>query len=97
MAAAASSSPSTKTDTEITVDVRFFSLLRDKTGESARALTLPADATGTDLLDQLEAEYPALADLRSAIRLAVNQSYVTTDAPLQDGDEVALITPVSGG
>jgi molybdopterin converting factor small subunit len=34
---------------------------------------------------------------RAAIRLAVNQTYVPTDTRLHDGDEVALITPVSGG
>ena len=97
MAASSSSPPSTETDASITVDVRFFSLLREKTGQSEVTVSLPQNTTGTDLIDHLESEYPAIAEARSAIRLAVNQSYVAADTTLQDGDEVALITPVSGG
>lgn len=79
------------------VRVLFFSLLKEKVGASELSLTLDAPATGEDLLDRLEAAYPRIADHRSSLRLAVNQEYVDTDVSLKEGDEVAVITPVSGG
>lgn len=82
---------------QITVRVLFFSVLREKLGAEALTRTLEAPATGTDLLRELESEFSALSEYRPAIRLAVNENYAPDDAPLSDGDEVALITPVSGG
>ncbi len=42
-------------------------------------------------------QYPPMAPYRSIMRLAVNQKYVQDSNRLQDGDEIAIITPVSGG
>ncbi len=80
-----------------TVTVLFFSVLREETGRAEQSVTLPAPVQGADLLDALATQYPVLEDYRSSIRLAVNQEYVSHDARLREGDEVALITPVSGG
>lgn len=49
------------------------------------------------LLDQLCAEFPALANARASVAVAVNREYVNPDYVLSAGDEVALIPPVSGG
>jgi molybdopterin converting factor subunit 1 len=83
--------------TQVRVQVLLFSVLRDRVGTDALPVSLDTPATGTDLLDQLVAEYPSIEAYRSVVRLAVNQSYVPADTRLHDGDEVALITPVSGG
>ena len=77
--------------------VLLFSVLREAVGQERLDVTLPASATGADLLDVLQAEHPALARHRPVIRLAINQEYVPETSILADGDEVALITPVSGG
>lgn len=82
---------------QITVRVLFFSVLREKLGTEALTRTLEAPATGADLLRALEGEFPTLSEYRPAVRLAVNESYAPDDAQLADGDEIALITPVSGG
>lgn len=79
------------------VQVLLFSVLREHVGAATLAVELPAPASGEALLQHLTALYPALTPYRSVIRLAVNTVYVPTGTPLQDGDEVALITPVSGG
>ena len=42
-------------------------------------------------------QFPALAGLRESVIVAVNAEYVAADFPVQAGDEVALIPPVSGG
>ncbi len=77
--------------------VLLFSVLREKVGRGTLDLALPAPATGAALLDQLARDYPALAPYRPIVRLAVNQEYTDESVRLEAGDEVALITPVSGG
>lgn len=87
----------TDSGTSYTVTVLFFSVLKEETGTAKETLTLSAPARGTDLLEVVTAKYPELDEYRSSIRLAVNQEYVPHDVELGEGDEVALITPVSGG
>ena len=80
-----------------TFQVLLFSVLRQRVGEGSVTLNLETPATGTDLLDRLEAQHPIIGEYRPVLRLAVNQEYVPETVTLADGDEVALITPVSGG
>ena len=81
----------------MTVRVLLFSSLRDQLGESELVVGLPEDATTEVLLDQLALEYEAVARFRPYTRVAVNAAYAQSDTRLHDGDEVALITPTSGG
>jgi molybdopterin converting factor small subunit len=55
-------------------------------------LTLPTVPTLGDLLDD-----PRFADLPKDALLAVNQAFADRSTPLANGDEVALMPPVSGG
>jgi len=59
-------------------------------------LALPAGATADVAWDRLVAAHPALGKLPPCA-LAVNRSYAERDTPLADGDELALLPPVSGG
>jgi molybdopterin synthase catalytic subunit len=81
--------------TRITVHVRLFASYREAAGTNRLDTSLPATATVADLLDELTPRIPALTATRGMI--AVNQEYVTANTELRDGDEVALIPPVSGG
>lgn len=81
----------------MTVRVLFFSVLKEKTGIEAVPVELPENSTGNDLLDALVARFPVVQSFRGFIRLAINQQYAQAETLLHDGDEVALITPVSGG
>ncbi len=81
----------------ITVTIRWFSVLAEHRGCRREELTLESGVTGSELLERLAGETQAVSDYRQYIRLAVNQHYADESARLQDGDEVALITPVSGG
>ncbi len=83
--------------TAATVRVLLFSVLRERVGTDELRLARPDPPTGAALLDGIEAAHPAFAPFRSVVRLAVNQAYVQPDAVLHAGDEVALISPVSGG
>ena len=85
------------TVTAIQVTVLLFSVLRESMGRSTLAVDLSPNATVADLLDRLSSEYPAIRDYRSSLRVGVNATYARVDQTLSAGDEVALITPVSGG
>ncbi len=85
------------TNGALRVRVLVFSILREKMGCDALTVALDAPATGADLLDRLERDHPALRAFRPVVRLAVNQTYAPETTALAEGDEVALITPVSGG
>jgi len=79
----------------ITVKVRCFSIVRQALGKSSFELQLAVPATTATLLEQIHQMEPSLKEY--PIRMAVNREYVTDDRLLTEGDEVALIPPVSGG
>lgn len=81
----------------VRVQVLFFGLLRDITGQSQTSLELPADATVGQVFDHFAARFPALVDLKRSVMLARNQEFAPAATPLADGDEIALLPPVSGG
>ncbi len=64
---------------------------------SEAAVDAPDGCTAGALLPLLAAAHPGLEALFPSLQLAVNQRYAARDAPLRDGDEVALIPPISGG
>ncbi len=80
------------------VRVRLFAILRERAGEGSLELELPAGASVADALRAL-ALRPALAGVldRMPLRTAVNRGYSEPATLLRDGDELALIPPVSGG
>ena len=82
----------------ITVRVRLFALQRELAGAREVALELPEGA-------DVEAAWSALVDAPSrssrpaapSLRFARNGDYADPTTVLADGDEVAMIPPVSGG
>ena len=80
------------------VEVRLFAVFRERAGRDRLTLELPDGADVGAALESL-GRRPELAELIAAmpVRAAVNREYVGDDAPLADGDELALIPPVSGG
>ncbi len=79
----------------------YFAWLRAKIGVAEETVDLPQGVASVGaLLDWLKRRGPGFADaLRdtSAVRVAVNQSYVGWDHPVKPGDEVALFPPMTGG
>ena len=81
----------------MTVRVLIFGVLADRTGKRELAVTLPEAATAADLLTKLAADYPDVAAMRGKLAVAVNMEYTDAAHVLHEGDEMALIPPVSGG
>jgi molybdopterin converting factor subunit 1 len=76
--------------------VRLFASYREAAGVGRIELELPTGATVKDAIFKILKDHPLVAEGRQVV-IARNQEYVTPDEPLADGDEVALIPPVSGG
>lgn len=78
------------------VRVVSFGVLKEWLGASDRHVELPQGATVADLLSTLGTDSSAAAHLRG-IAVGVNAEYAQASQVLCDGDEVALLPPVSGG
>ena len=76
--------------------VLFFSLLQDRFGAEERLEQFPGQ-TVADLLRYYRVVAPELGGIWDSIAVAVNQQYANGTHALGDGDEVALLPPVSGG
>jgi molybdopterin synthase catalytic subunit len=74
------------------VTVRLFAGLREQAGTSRRELELERGATAADVWPAL-----GLGERPPGLLVAVNREYADAAQALSDGDEVALIPPVSGG
>ena len=81
--------------------ILYFAWLRQKTGIDAEDVEMPPEISDVaGLLDWLKERNSnfadALADFDS-IRVAVNQEFAELDAPIAQGDEVAIFPPMTGG
>jgi molybdopterin converting factor subunit 1 len=80
----------------IRVTVRLFASYAEAAGRDELELALPAGATAAECLAAVRG-LPWASRLPPAPALAINRSYAKPDAPLAEGDEVAVIPPVAGG
>jgi molybdopterin converting factor subunit 1 len=74
----------------VVVTVRLFAGLRERAGSDRVQVELPEGALVADLLAAMEVAP------RSCV-VAINREYADAAAPVREGDEVALVPPVSGG
>lgn len=81
----------------MTVKVRFFAVLRERTGVSSTVLTFEGSPSVHEAWQLLQQQYPVLGPFSECVTFAVNREYVNQHHRLHDGDELALIPPVSGG
>jgi molybdopterin synthase catalytic subunit len=76
----------------VEVAVRLFAGLREAHGAPRVSVQLPEGASVADVWPQL-----GLGDEPAGLLYAVNRAYARREQQLADGDEVAVIPPVSGG
>lgn len=81
----------------VRIRVKYFSALRDITGKVSEELELPEDYTLGELVRWFFEKYPKAIAYRDDIIFLVNGRNATENALLRDGDEVAVMPPVSGG
>jgi molybdopterin synthase catalytic subunit/molybdopterin converting factor small subunit len=79
------------------VGVLFFGVLKDLVGRSAETVDLPEGARVREVLLHYVGEAPSLEAMLPSLAISVNREYAELDRALREGDEVALLPPVSGG
>ena len=81
----------------ITVRILFFGAARDAVGQEEIEFPLTSPTTTETARSQILSAYPDLQRFGNSLLLAVNQEYAAAHREIQDGDELALFPPVSGG
>ncbi|MDG2449564.1 MAG: MoaD/ThiS family protein [Saprospiraceae bacterium] len=76
--------------------IKAFGIARDFLGESTNSFKLESGNCIADLKSALSKKYPEFEKIK-AFTIAVNQEYQEDDFNINEGDELAIIPPVSGG
>lgn len=79
------------------VNVLYFGTLKDLFASERDAIDLPDGSTIDSLLSLLRAQTSKQNEVWRTLAVAVNQEYAALSTILHEGDEVALLPPVSGG
>lgn len=79
------------------VTIKLFARLRELVGTPTLEFQVMENATVSDLLQNLQVEFPNLSTTISRTVISVNREFADLQTRLSEGDEVAIFPPVSGG
>jgi MoaE-MoaD fusion protein len=79
------------------VRVIYFGMLKDAVGRQIDEVTLPEGSTLGDLVQDRIQHTNVIDNFRKVLAFSVNQEYAQLSTLLKDGDEIAMLPPVSGG
>lgn len=79
------------------IEIRYYSRLRELTGSSSEKLQVDGGSTVGDAVTRVVCRHPLLVPLRTSLLLAKNEEYTSPDEVLKEGDRLDLMPPVSGG
>jgi molybdopterin converting factor subunit 1 len=88
--------PATDTNA-MRLSVLFFGRLKDTIGHAQESVEIPSNSLIEDLFAHCVARHPELAAHRAAIAVSRNREFAAWTTPLQAGDEIGFLPPVSGG
>jgi len=81
----------------IRLNVLFFGRLREAIGHPEDSVEIAEGASIEDLFASLAAHRPELAAYRRSLAASRNQEFAAWTTPVEAGDEIAFLPPVSGG
>jgi len=79
------------------IRLKMFAILRERSGVSETELELEEGATVADAVRAVGKRFSPISDLLQRTAAAVNMEYAKASDRLYEGDELALVPPVSGG
>jgi sulfur-carrier protein len=83
--------------TSIRVKALFFGGLKEVAGRAEESVELAPGSRIEDLFAQFISRCPELARYRGSLVASRNQEFAAWNTPLESGDEIAFLPPVSGG
>jgi molybdopterin converting factor subunit 1 len=92
-----SSVTQSNTAASIRVKVLFFGRLKELAGAAEESVQVTPGSRIEDLFASLVARQPEFASYRSSVVASRNQEFAAWSTPLDSGDEIAFLPPVSGG
>jgi len=82
----------------IKVRLLFFGAARDVVGYEETEVSLSSPANVSSAFEEVMSIYPALRErFGRSLLFAVNQEYAPPEQKVNEGDELAIFPPVSGG
>ncbi len=81
----------------VSVKIKLFAAYQDAYGVGEIQREFPPQTPVSAVLDSLIAEHPELKPWRDLTRFGIDFEFAQSDTILQEGNEVVLIPPVSGG
>lgn len=79
------------------IRLKFFGPLRDVAKMAETEIRLKEDTTVGDLVRILGERFPNLQEHLKVVSFSIDDEYASREAVLNDGDEVGLLPPISGG
>lgn len=79
----------------MSLKILFFGATADAVGSRELEMSVDEKATAKSVIDRLSQQHPTLA--KHQLLIAVNEEYADLNTVLNDRDELALFTAVSGG
>ena len=81
--------------------IKYFSWVKEHIGKSEEQIVLPDHIKNVNdlinYLNEIDEKYNLIFDKKELIKIAVNKSYSSFDADINDNDEIAFFPPVTGG
>jgi molybdopterin converting factor subunit 1 len=81
----------------ISITILYFARVKDITGVKKETMDLPPNTSIKKLLAKISLSYPDIESILNVVKISVNYKIIDMNTILKDGDEVALLPPVSGG
>jgi len=81
----------------VRIRVLFFGVLRDIVGLREDSIEVPEGGRLEAVFEHYATQFPRIREMSKSLVLALNQRFSEPGAPLSEGDEVAILPPVSGG
>ncbi len=81
----------------ITVTVKLFAIYQETYRSEELKWEFPGGSSVEAVMFRCIKEHPHLSKWTEITRFAINMEFVSPDTVMEDGDEIVLIPPVSGG
>lgn len=79
------------------IKIKLFAILREMAGREETTLEVPDEISCEEVLLRLQTEIPVLGSVFKLCLVTINGRYVDKTMDVAEGDEVAILPPVSGG